>query len=529
MAFLYRRSVLASGVLHRRYLSFTELSSHRKDTAFSLLSRVGNRCLSSSNVSAHNQIAGQNAYEILKVSQTSSFAEIKASFRKLAKETHPDLVQSQDDSSASQRFVQILAAYEILSNIERRAHYDNFLLAQKVQIKRPSMNYSTMYSYRSKGVVMKKMEVVEWLKWYRHALNDTLYEKRVVAGSSYFDVLERDFYSAVHAAYFGPDIGSMDLLPECFEAEERSSSYETHEVLHLVNGRELFGMVCLANKVPELSHSYTEKLSLFSSAISKLSQFIYPSNVPSGSRFAGAGSSQKQNEDADGYKDLELYVAGKMVAVATRTLPKSYNGNDNDDPKDQINVYLNLGDEVEQANKKYSGCSYTNVLGGTWFPVGKVIGLGTTPEEDSCFIYNNSGVKTHFIVKHRTLLVKHMHWYNVGDKASVCECRCRRARLPPSKYWLFEPRCGMHDIGGWYVETFGKDHKGRNVLSRRYWDGVDANEKLDKRLHPAMYLFSIAYRTLDLEDAKRRKKTIRHIIKEETSRTIRWFRKLVQL
>ena len=55
----------------------------------------------------------QNAYEVLGVPETSSFAEIKASFRKLAKETHPDLAESKTDSDASQRFVQILAAYEV--------------------------------------------------------------------------------------------------------------------------------------------------------------------------------------------------------------------------------------------------------------------------------------------------------------------------------------------------------------------------------------------------------------------------------
>lgn len=30
----------------------------------------------------------------------------------------------------------------------------------------------------------------------------------------------------------------------------------------------------------------------------------------------------------------------------------------------------------------------------------------------------------------------------------------------------------MHDIGGWYVETFGRDEKGRTVLSPRHWDSI---------------------------------------------------------
>lgn len=66
--------------------------------------------------SAESDFTGRNAYELLGVSETSSFAEIKASFRKLAKETHPDLAESKTDSNSSQRFVQILAAYEVPSS-----------------------------------------------------------------------------------------------------------------------------------------------------------------------------------------------------------------------------------------------------------------------------------------------------------------------------------------------------------------------------------------------------------------------------
>lgn len=74
------------------------------------------RPYSSGNAEMHPpEFAGMNAYDILGVSSTSSFAEIKASFRNLAKETHPDLAQSQDSPHASDKFIQILAAYEVLS------------------------------------------------------------------------------------------------------------------------------------------------------------------------------------------------------------------------------------------------------------------------------------------------------------------------------------------------------------------------------------------------------------------------------
>ncbi|KAL6584997.1 hypothetical protein OROMI_004286 [Orobanche minor] len=66
-------------------------------------------------MAAPPEFAGMNAYDILGLSQTSSLAEIKASFRKLAKETHPDIAHSRNHSSyASRKFIQIVAAYEVI-------------------------------------------------------------------------------------------------------------------------------------------------------------------------------------------------------------------------------------------------------------------------------------------------------------------------------------------------------------------------------------------------------------------------------
>ena len=53
----------------------------------------------------------------------------------------------------------------------------------------------------------------------------------------------------------------------------------------------------------------------------------------------------------------------------------------------------------------------------------------------------------------------------------LCECG--------NRFWLFEPRCGLHDVGGWYVETYGKDKKGRAVLAQRFWDGLEVGTTLD--------------------------------------------------
>lgn len=430
-------------------------------------------------------LGGSTAYQILDVPETSSFSEIKSSFRKLAKETHPDIAGlKNNDPGASPRFVRILAAYEILSNSEKRAHYDVYLLSQRANSQKHSRQVSTYYwRHESHLKITRQMEVVDWLKSYRHAIKEILSEKHVVVGSGYFDALEGDFYSAIHKAYFGPEIVSMDCLPDSFEAEERSV-YGTSEVLHLVSGRYLFGMVCVANKIPKLLHNCNDKLSYFTSSDCVVCRsvenvgFHVNSDILDLEEVPHTQQRSTLHHTSDAFKELELQVCGKVVAVATRVPPKSYhNAIQNEDSQDHIHVFLSSdGDPIcELPNASYSGRSV-----GLRIPLATIVGLGTSPEEGTCCVYNKNGAKTHEIIKHRTLLVKHMHWYRVGNKVSVCECRCRRARLPPSKFWLFEPRCGMHDVGGWYVETFGRDIEGRNVLSKRYWDGFGLNEEPEK-------------------------------------------------
>lgn len=108
------------GIFRRRALSLVSvLQSRGKSSSYRLVlcySSCGIRLFtcSSDSASVRSEFSGENAYDILGVSETSSSDEIKASFRKLAKETHPDLAESKNDSAASQRFVQILAAYEVL-------------------------------------------------------------------------------------------------------------------------------------------------------------------------------------------------------------------------------------------------------------------------------------------------------------------------------------------------------------------------------------------------------------------------------
>jgi len=70
-------------------------------------------------------------YRLLGVKATSSQAEIKSAYRKLARQYHPDV--NQDSKSAAEQFALISKAYTILNDPQERAYYDDQLNTQRTR------------------------------------------------------------------------------------------------------------------------------------------------------------------------------------------------------------------------------------------------------------------------------------------------------------------------------------------------------------------------------------------------------------
>ncbi len=68
--------------------------------------------------------AKRDYYEILGVSRTAEEVEIKSSYRKLAMKYHPD--KNPGDPEAEEMFKEAAEAYEVLTNPNKRARYDQF-------------------------------------------------------------------------------------------------------------------------------------------------------------------------------------------------------------------------------------------------------------------------------------------------------------------------------------------------------------------------------------------------------------------
>ncbi|ORY06428.1 hypothetical protein K493DRAFT_310562 [Basidiobolus meristosporus CBS 931.73] len=65
----------------------------------------------------------EDAYELLGVSRNASQSDIKKAYYKLAKKYHPD---TNKDKAAQEKFVKIQEAYEVLSDEQKRASYDQY-------------------------------------------------------------------------------------------------------------------------------------------------------------------------------------------------------------------------------------------------------------------------------------------------------------------------------------------------------------------------------------------------------------------
>ena len=65
----------------------------------------------------------KNPYDVLGISKDASADEIKRAYRKLSKKYHPDL---NHEAGAEEKFKEVNDAYEILSDPQKKAQFDQF-------------------------------------------------------------------------------------------------------------------------------------------------------------------------------------------------------------------------------------------------------------------------------------------------------------------------------------------------------------------------------------------------------------------
>ena len=89
-------------------------------------------------------------YKILGITKDSNQIQIRKAFRELALQYHPDKNKNSEESK--ERFMEIVQAYEILSDVKARERYDFNTVNEKRFQKfnwTPSADFANFYSYEN--------------------------------------------------------------------------------------------------------------------------------------------------------------------------------------------------------------------------------------------------------------------------------------------------------------------------------------------------------------------------------------------
>ncbi len=87
-----------------------------------------------------------NYYDTLNVSRSATLAEIKQAYRHLAKLFHPD---SKRETADPEKIIEVNAAYEVLSDSQRRQSYDRQLQYQQAKTKSHKQQNRTAQAQKS--------------------------------------------------------------------------------------------------------------------------------------------------------------------------------------------------------------------------------------------------------------------------------------------------------------------------------------------------------------------------------------------
>lgn len=348
----------ASGTVKRRTALAEAPSASRRDPAM-----AGGR--------AGAPPAQRCLYAVLGVAESASRAAIRVAFRRKARELHPDA------GGCPEKFAAAAHAHAVLTDARARALYDA----------------------GRRDAADAGAEATAWAAWRAAAPSAA---DALVARNG----LRAELRSALAVAYAGPRLDAEERrddrdgvrVPHDFEAECRSSPDATDEVLHVVYGRTLLGVV-RAVRVERIKGAGVS-IGITGPSVDE---------QPGGETGAG------QPLDAEAGLRLELEVDGRTVAHATRGSPAS-----------EVRVHHCDG-----------AVTAVGPLGGRF-----------TMADARC---GRTGRLRHRLRVSTTLGVTHLYAYAPDGK---CQARCARAWLPPSELWLFGARSELHDVGGWSFELW---------------------------------------------------------------------------
>ena len=158
----------------------------------------------------------RDPYEVLGVQRDASLEQIKKAYRKRVKEWHPDRHPPSKKDECTQRIIEINAAYEILSDPERREAYDKYgardLGAAKHQRKGGSDSWEEILAALSEKMVDKLVRLArENAELFHDAHSEPYAHVKVGKHRETYHVRSRAFSLWLRQLYFNKYKGSVNV------------------------------------------------------------------------------------------------------------------------------------------------------------------------------------------------------------------------------------------------------------------------------------------------------------------------------
>lgn len=335
--------------------------------------------------------------------------------------------------------------------------------------------------------------------------------------------LRDDFYTALRHAYLGPALTDLQRgqFPDCFEGDERST-LDTADVLQLVSGRQLLGVV--RERRPEALAGEDATAPQFLNAGGNSGPGTAGRDVRGTTTAPGEGPEQAwqstggaeagAEQAASGSKPrpkddlvLDLILEDNIIASAVKHVEaRAISAAEGSTHSVCLASFYKNGSLMAQLLRESEEGEAEQPLNGEMNPKPKKTSALSSQSHVTKLACTNAG-PTYTVLRANTPLVRHLSFvaelagsgggggaatpsstpFTRGMKGgSVCVARAHRAWLPPSSLWLFQPRSYCHDIGGW---TFT-------------WAG-HANEGHPAWLDPALVVLVAALHTVEHEEAAR--------------------------
>ena len=399
----------------------------------------------------------------------ATLAQVKSAFKRRARAVHPDaagvnrVAPGPDADDATDAFVRVVAAYEILSCEQRRAAYDATRRSPSF-MRGASSSSPASASSGSHGFAASPFADSEVLRDYAASID------ALVPRWKLRDELYGALAHVIHGAELDvEDVHAGDSFPRYFEAEERTlrtfitentgtTTTRGVDLMHVVAGRTLLAAV--------REHADAELTDGREGVAGLLDSYNDEEDDNDGSNCeerrvnASVGATTMAT---DGRPDarLELVVGGRVVATATR----SVRGGDvvvrdssrfrdwslGTEPnakatsvrpeasllKADINNWgghPRAGTKANPPNTELIVDAYA--ARGAGDEVFRITGLSGS--FDKATVYDAEGTPRHLVVAHATPGVTHLHWFDA--RTGVCVGRGTRAWFPPADFWLVAPR-----------------------------------------------------------------------------------------